>query len=159
MSGDMIGKDVILKTFQESEHARGRVIAYTAYPTVVIETESGEHISWRADLTEVATSAVELPTEPTLGWLNGNPHLLAIWQDCSDTAARPPAIRPVNVPTPFDGDHIKSFTPATAVPTETLAEIKSAYSLWFTDDMRDDTFVTHWRSFLAAVDSANGDAS
>lgn len=33
-------------------HARGRVIAYCDAPTVVIQTEEGECISWRADLCE-----------------------------------------------------------------------------------------------------------
>lgn len=94
--------------------------------------------------------AVELPTEPTLGWLNGNPHLLAIWQDCSETAVRPPAVRPVNVPTVFDGDHVKSFTPATAVPTEALNMLRAGCFMTVSEAAE---VIAH---FLAAVDRANG---
>lgn len=34
-------------------HVRGKVIAYCVAPTVVIETEDGETVSWRADLVEL----------------------------------------------------------------------------------------------------------
>lgn len=38
----------------ETVHAVGNVIAYTDAPTVVIETDEGRHVSWRADMTFVA---------------------------------------------------------------------------------------------------------
>jgi hypothetical protein len=32
-------------------HARGRIVAYCDVPSVCIETEAGERVWWRADLT------------------------------------------------------------------------------------------------------------
>jgi hypothetical protein len=94
---------------------------------------------------------VELPETPTLGWLNDEPYLLATWVDCSDSAARPPAVRPVS-PTPFDDGHVKSFTEAVAVPKAALDELRK----WPSGP---DPAMYHLKRFLAAVDEANGGAS
>ena len=97
------------------------------------------------------TPPVELPTEPTLGWLNNSPHLLAIWKDCSEGAVRPPCVRPVSVPTPFDDGHITAFTPAVAVPKAALEELQANHDC----SGPLSCLRGHVDDFLAAVDEAN----
>lgn len=40
-------------------HVVGRVVAYCDAPQLLIETEDGEHVWWRADLTELVREPVQ----------------------------------------------------------------------------------------------------
>lgn len=57
-------------------HARGRIVSYCDAPSVCIETETGEKVWWRADLTR-PTTLVEVRAlcdpEPTL--VEGGPEM------------------------------------------------------------------------------------
>lgn len=44
-------------------HAVGKVIAYTDAPTVVIETDDGRQVSWRADMTQAVERTAETGAE------------------------------------------------------------------------------------------------
>jgi hypothetical protein len=48
------GQEVVAKGGSGDVHARGKVIAYSIKPQVLILTETGERIWWRVDMTEVA---------------------------------------------------------------------------------------------------------
>jgi hypothetical protein len=42
-----------LRSGQGDTYAEGRIVSYSIVPTVTIETDTGERISWRHDLAEV----------------------------------------------------------------------------------------------------------
>ena len=50
---DLIGKKARAFLSDGSTHKTGTVIAYCNAPQVLIETENGEQIWWREDLTEI----------------------------------------------------------------------------------------------------------
>ena len=97
--------------------------------------------------------AVELPTVPTLGWASGPTFdpLLAVWSRVG-TVIYTPAHR-------VDEEGVTAFTPATAVPTEALVELRDH----LTRTAPYGSSAANWkhlgelcRDFLAAVDAANG---
>ena len=108
--------------------------------------------TWR--LVDRPIPNVELPTEPTLGWLDstGNDHALGIWRRAYLTGGNG-----------FDnsrGDghnalsaEITAFTPATAVPTDALDELREKYEIGHGLTLIRRGSVS---TFLAAVDAANG---
>ena len=53
-----------LASDRNATHARGRVVAYCDAPTVLIETEDGERVDWRADLCEITVSPLDTTVSP-----------------------------------------------------------------------------------------------
>ncbi|RYE40907.1 MAG: hypothetical protein EOP24_39065 [Hyphomicrobiales bacterium] len=106
---------------------------------------------------EEITPAVDLPTEPTLGWVSVTDRdLLAVWSLTGQ------AIFAVD----SDGggsagrDEITSFTPAVAVPKAALDELRKwreALRKSNGIDALPTPAVRRIDTFLAAVDAANGD--
>lgn len=105
--------------------------------------------------------AVDLPTEPTLGWITGYGYRnLDFWRyrDGADKAGEgawagnDPALKPYG----YGIKGITDWVPATAVPTSALDELRTIAS---SDAFCVDGFSRSVRAFLAAVDAANGTAS
>lgn len=86
---------------------------------------------------------VDLPTEPTLGWLTlpGGRALETVWTS-NDKASLHRALGGS-----VDVANVTAFTPATAVPTAALDELRKHTPGWSTASVT---------TFLAAVDEANG---
>jgi hypothetical protein len=105
------------------------------------------------------TPAVDLPTEPTLGWASGRTeygvevsNLFGSWAQPTDLLNRTGHT--------YADDHglvhlkareVTAFTPATAVPTEALDRLRAEHSHDQPGACPDVI------DFLAAVDAANGD--
>ena len=102
--------------------------------------------------------AVELPPEPTLGWLSGpeiSP-LLDMWHEEIVTDRGPTAGRYVagEITGTFALDsEVTAFTPATAVPTDALDELRGFLVHSATGKSLDQI-----RDFLTCVRAANGNA-
>lgn len=108
--------------------------------------------------------AVELPTEPTLGWIASKygGTVLGTWERYTSTRASHAGevsalVRERDVPL----EYVQSFTPAVAVPKAALDELRE---MWVGDlgcDRQRDwveygaRLFTTTRDFLAAVDAAN----
>ncbi len=56
MADDMLGQYVIAKTAPGKEHAQGQVVGYSDVPMVLIQTETGKKVWWRADLCILTTA-------------------------------------------------------------------------------------------------------
>lgn len=108
---------------------------------------------------------VELPTEPTLGWLTlriggffsgptGRRVLETVWLDNAGTGL----IRAGRTDV-LAVDRVESFTPATAVPTSALDDLKSTESRVYTGSYdvaeRNEARREAIQAFLAAIDEAN----
>lgn len=103
--------------------------------------------------------AVELPTEPTWGWLtyrdtdfpSANPTVeYGEWKARHDRATALDVHGSTSVPLQW----VTAFTPATAVPTEALARLERAMDNWRMDASY-GSMATDVSHFLAAVDEAS----
>lgn len=104
-------------------------------------TLSGQHY-----LLDRPKPPVDLPTEPTLGWLSAhtNPDpTLGAWRTEDRYVTRDGTYRLA--------DDVTAFTPATAVPTKALDELRTQHRVNVTLESR---YASVTR-FLAAVDEAN----
>lgn len=102
---------------------------------------SSEDVEWF--LLDRPVPPVDLPTEPTLGWLTlpGGRALETVWTS-NDKASLHRALGGS-----VDVANVTAFTPATAVPTAALDELRKHTPGWSTASVT---------TFLAAVDEANG---
>lgn len=118
-----------------------------------------EHMSGWGSLGQfflVSRSApvVELPAEPTLGWVDGEEgRMLARWVSRDGSVITGPMREGL------EATHIAAFTPATAVPTEALDRLRVCISRDETDRAGGWDAAQRLRAiidaFLAAVDEAN----
>lgn len=105
--------------------------------------------------------AVELPTEPTLGWLDftasngGQAHALATWRVA--TVGMDGSTHAVNewghMVSDID-EKVTAFTPATAAPTDALEDLRAVVGR--ANRRGQDVTARTVTAFLAAVDEANG---
>ncbi len=125
------------------EHQACRALEYVA---------PRDNYPWTPDATHFLLDrpapAVELPTEPTLGWVDHaelSPQFGA-WVRRGETLY---AMRQSD----FAASDVTAFTPATAVPTEALNMLRAGCFMTVSEAAE---VIAH---FLAAVDRANGTAS
>jgi hypothetical protein len=112
------------------------------------------------------TPAVELPAEPTLGWLTyAGSTIFGVFRkyDPSDYSRSDgidwdvSEIRDGAVFNSFNS--VTAFTPATAVPTEQWAAVVAEHDQWHADREFCSTYSMPICALLAAVDKANGGAA
>lgn len=138
-----IRKGDLIRWEQEPSLVSEYAIEYRATEDGYFQSVTGQHY-----LLDRPTPPVELPTEPTLGWLNDAPYLLAVWypREVLGTAG----VAQIEQ-TPFSADHIRAFTPAAAVPKAALDELQANHDC----SGPLSCLRGHVDDFLAAVDEAN----
>lgn len=150
-----LGEQVELLYADKQVRRRGKAISWTDRPSVTVEYDDGTRESWRADMVR-PVPLVELPTEPTLGWLswdtgNEGGREVAEWMRNGDGVFGGASRVPVA--------GVTEFREAVAVPKAALDELREAEAR---AEASGDTYARNYmrkgalRAFLAAVDEANG---
>jgi hypothetical protein len=138
-----IRKGDLIRWEQEPSLISEYAIEYRATEDGYFQSVTGQHY-----LLDRPSPPVELPTEPTLGWLENvyGARILKHW------------FRGEGVAEAFDGDRwnftkeVIAFTPAVGVPKVALDELRGALLVYLPTA---EDVISEVADFLAAVDEAN----
>lgn len=149
--------DLIRIEWTRSQCGSSRALEYVALSDKMGMRRKLDSLEWHEAshyLLDRPTPVVDLPSEPTLGWLTYDSgdqggSTLGHWYRFNSHIAHD------NCAGSYSHEYITAFTPATAVPTEALNELRKTAT---THNGADCHLHTGLSRFLAAIDKA-GDQS